>query len=195
MRCVLASIKWWLNSLNSLNILKIFDKNYFKVIYYINNIVVIYTKYNQLWVPKCYSMDIISSREILKMNASCTEGLPVQFRVDQMLVNGFMDANIIGKSSTKRFDCSIIEQLYFLNGSIINRSCNKVVLIINNTLISRYTALNIRSFNISKDKFLQSKIISDGLESVELLKYCNTINYFPSPNKFDHRWSTNKMVY
>ena len=110
---------------------------------------VIYTKYNQLWVPKCYPMDIISSREILKMNASCTEGLTVQFRVGQMLVNGFMDANIIGKSSTKRFDCSIIEQLYFLNGSIINRSCNKVVLIINNTLISRYTALNIRSWNVS----------------------------------------------
>ena len=110
-----------LGVINALNILKFFDKKYFKVIDYKNNMVVIYTKYNQIWVPKCYPRDNFSLREIPITNASCTEDLPVQFYVGQMLVNGFLDTNIIIKNSTRRVDCSNIEQLYFLNGSIIKR--------------------------------------------------------------------------
>ena len=51
-----------------------------------------------------------------------------------------------------------------MNGSVIKRSGKKILLIPNSTVITHYTALNLRSFNISKDNFLHSKLITDGVD-------------------------------
>ena len=149
---------------NTLNILKIVDKKYFKLKDYLKNDIILFSKHNALWVAKCYPIYEFVIEKISIFDTKCTEDVPVRFKVGKHIVSGFLDTNIIIKNSSRLVDCSTVEQMYFLNNSVIKRTEGEVFIVNNKSVYSHRTSLNMNSFNVSKNNFFHSKTITDGVD-------------------------------
>ena len=146
---------------NTLNILKVSNQKYFKLIDYKNNVIILYTKYNHIWVPKCFPIKKFILKQI-SSNENCSVDLPVEFNVGNVTIGGYLETNNIIKNDTTWVTCTNLEQLFFLEGNTIKRVGKRMVIIPNSTIISHNTILNMKSFNISRINFLHSKLITDG---------------------------------
>ena len=103
-------------------------------------------------------------KENPRSDQRCTKDIPVKFKIGEHFVSGFLDTDMIVKNSSSFMDCSKIEQMYFLNSSVIKRTGSKIVIVNNNTVVSHRTLLHMNSFNVSKNNFFHSKTITDGVD-------------------------------
>ena len=100
------------NTINMLDFAKIFKNEYFIFKDFRGNELVLYSKYNKLWVAKCYSVLEVSLDQM--NNSECFQDMKITFKINNETLKGYMGENLIIKNNSVLVDCQSIDQLLFL---------------------------------------------------------------------------------
>ena len=146
-----------------LDFAKIFKNEYFVFKDFRENELVLYSKYNKLWVAKCYSVPEVSLDQ--RNNSECFQDIKITFKINNETLKGYLGENLIIKNNSVLVDCQSIDQLLVFENSYVKRF-KKVTKKFEGKFLAHNTKLELNLFNLSKLNYFHSRTI---LEKIDFL--------------------------
>lgn len=159
---------------NQLQLFATISDKFFKINDLNGNNVVIYTKFNQIFIPDCVLIDAIEIRH----EKQCFEDVPVKIQVKSKWLNVFLTSNNFLKSFSKIQDCSIINDRTILESlkNVIVRIGKDIKVMQVNTYNGEYLTIDYKNYT-QKNYYHHDEIIKgyDFLNNFEQVNHLNDI--------------------
>ena len=171
------------NFRNQLQLLSMFEDKLFSIIDMNENELILYSQFDQLFIPDCVKIDSIE----LRNEEECYLDIPVKIVVNSQTLKVFLTSNNFLKSFSKKLDCRLINDRVFLPQikKVLVRNGNQIrSMEINNINIEKIT-INGKK-NVYINFFHHEEIIKgyDFLNNFDQVNHLNDIdeNFSVLPN-------------